>query len=157
MVREEAKKNPTRAAARMPARYDRRKMVNRSVLSGAHARLGLLISRFMANHQMKSMEFALLVGLTRVNVSEALSGYYDFRLTELESVCRLLGIEAQDIFKGMHNGPIRATAVKHDHRSGDGLPDVLTLQPGQKRHVPSPDPRSGDEAVDAQFPWDPKR
>lgn len=108
IVRETKLVDPKRAEARVPARYDRRLSANRTVLSGVHAKIGIHMNRFMAANKMNITEFGLAVGMTRSQVSEAQAGSYDFPLTQLQAVCRIINIDPATVFIGMHNGPISA-------------------------------------------------
>lgn len=108
MIREEKRVNPTRADARVSTRFDRRRSDNRTVLSATHAKLGVLMARFIALNRMNAMEFGLAVNMTRCQVSEALAGYHDFSLTEMQRICTILQVEIQSVFQGMHHGPVSA-------------------------------------------------
>lgn len=140
IIKKAAKLNPDRAANRKRADYDPRKIENRVPLSPAHVKLGLLITRFISNNRLHTGSFGLMVGMNRSSVSHAISGSHDFKLTELVAVTNLLEIPVEEIFKGMHNGPIRATPPDpFKFRSGGptfGLPADQPVSPGNPKGGP---------------------
>lgn len=106
LIREARKRGRTRKKI---AKFDARARVNWKVLSPAHAKLGVLITRHMATHKMGATQFGLLVNMTRNKVSMMQAGSFDPNLMTLLLICKVIDIKPQDIFQGMHNGPISAT------------------------------------------------
>jgi DNA-binding Xre family transcriptional regulator len=86
--------------------YDPRRRENWKGLSSAHIKLGVLTDRYMAVHSMNATQFGLAVALTRNQVARLGSGAYDLKLTDLVRICKLLDIEIESIFKGMHKGNV---------------------------------------------------
>lgn len=128
IIKKEAARNPERAANRKPIRYDRRKMIERKPISAAHVKLGLLVSRFQASHKLRLIELSMLFNLSRPTVSQIITGSYDIALSELQFICKFLNVPIEEIFKGMHNGPIYSTSPE-SHRFASRLHADNPVQP----------------------------
>lgn len=73
---------------------DPRILVEKKSLSFVHAYVGLLISRYMAEHELTPTAFGAMLNpmRSRVQVSNMTVGAHDFTLTELVGLSRALGV-----------------------------------------------------------------
>ena len=128
ILKQEAQRNPERAKARKPLKRDRRKMDERKPISAAHIKLGLMVSRYQSVHHLRLIEMSMLFNLSRPTVSQIITGSYDIPLSQLQFICKFLNVPVEEIFKGMHNGPIFATPPD-SYRLATGLPAYSAVQP----------------------------
>lgn len=88
--------------------FDKRARENWEVVSAAHAKLGVLISRYMSAQRINTTQFGLRVNMTRNQVAMLQAGAYDPKLSQVFTICKLLDVPPEELLQGMHNGPIRA-------------------------------------------------
>lgn len=71
---------------------DPRPLTEKRSLSFVHFTIGLHISRYMAEHELRPSAFGHLISRSRVQVGNMLAGSHDFTVSEIQRLSQVLGI-----------------------------------------------------------------
>lgn len=90
----------------------------KKVLSESHRLLGLKISIFMLENEIRSQEMAALFGIPFKRLSNIMKGYVDLTLSEILKIMTILNMSFEELIKDSKNNGELSTETIPDSASG---------------------------------------